>query len=268
MRALRSGVPRHWSQRSIQSIDIRQRAFATETAPEPAYASKDLTGFNVYSHETPFVLDSGSSLESVEVAYESWGTLNHRKDNTILLHCGMSASSHAKSNLANQSPGWWEGFIGPGLALDTNVFFVICSNNLGGCYGTTGPSSTNPATGAPYGGSFPMLSVQDMVRAQFAMLDSLGIERLHASVGASLGGMQSTCAAAIFPERVGKFVSISACARSFPGSIAFRYTQRQAVMSDPNWNGGDYYGEGQQHPDAGLKLAREVWYRQSSCQQQ
>jgi homoserine O-acetyltransferase len=196
----------------------------------------------------------------MNIAYETWGHLNYRKDNAILLHCGMSASSHAKSNPGNPAPGWWEGFIGPGLALDTNLFFVICSNNLGGCYGTSGPSSTNPATGAAYGGSFPMLSVQDMVRAQFALLDNLGIEMLHASVGASLGGMQSTCAAAIFPERVGKFVSISACARSFPGSIAFRHTQRQAVMADPNWNGGDYYGEGCDPPNSGLKLAREVRY--------
>eukprot|EP00935_MAST-01C_sp_MAST-1C-sp1_P000438 g438.t1 len=242
----------------IEDFSSWQTAFGTTDLAVAMREGNDLTGYHLYRHRQPFALDGGSTLSEFDIAYETWGTLSYRKDNVILLHCGMSASSHAKSTPENESAGWWEQFIGPGRPLDTNLFFIICSNNLGGCYGTTGPSSTNPATGQPYGSGFPMLSVQDMVRAQFELLDSMGIETLHASVGASLGGMQSVCAAALFPERVGKFVSISACARSFPGSIAFRYTQRQAVMSDPNWNGGDYYGDGQHHPDAGLKLAREI----------
>jgi homoserine O-acetyltransferase len=249
-------------------------------------------GYEVYSHQVPFALDCGHALDHMQIAYETFGALNHKKDNAILLHCGMSVSSHARSTPANEAAGWWEGFIGHGLALDTSVFHVICTNNLGGCYGTTGPSSNNPDTGRPYGSAFPMLSVQDMVRAQFALLDSFGIERLHASVGASLGGMQvrpspitmtrvtchhaslithrspltkttnelarqAVCAATLFPDRVRKFVSISGCARSAPASIAFRHIQRQAVMNDPAWRGGDYYGTGEL-PAKGLALAREI----------
>jgi len=168
----------------------------------------------------------------------------------------MSASSHAKSGSENTNPGWWEGFIGPGLAIDTNMFFVICTNNLGGCYGSTGPSSTNPATGKPYGSDFPMFTVQDQVRAQFLLLDHLNIDKLHASVGSSLGGMQSLVAAAAYPDRVTKMVTMSACAKSYPGSMAFRACQRFAVMGDPAWNNGDYYGK--PLPEAGLTLARMI----------
>jgi len=192
----------------------------------------------------------------MKIAYETWGDLNHRKDNAILLHCGMSASSHAASTANNTKKGWWEDFIGPGRPLDTNLFYVICTNNLGGCFGSSGPSSMNPRTGKRYGSHFPRFEVQDQVAAQFELLDHLGIDRVHACVGASLGGMQSVCAAAMFPERVGKFVSISACAKSFPGSMAFRHAQRQAVMGDTNWNGGDYYDG--PHPSNGLRLARQI----------
>jgi len=168
----------------------------------------------------------------------------------------MSASSHACSNAANSSPGWWEDFIGPGKPLDTNLFYVVCTNNLGGCYGSTGPSSTDPRTGKPYGSTFPRFEVQDQVDVQFKLLDYLGVQKLHACVGSSLGGMQSLCSAARHPLRVGKFVSISACAKSFPGSMAFRHSQRSAIMGDPAWNNGDYYdGE---LPARGLRLAREI----------
>merc|ERR1719160_1274568 len=168
----------------------------------------------------------------------------------------MSASSHARSHPLNMSAGWWEDYIGPGRTLDTNLFFIVCTNNLGGCYGSTGPSSLNPRTGKPYGGGFPRFTVQDMVAAQFLVLDHLNIDILHAAVGSSLGGMQSVCTAALYPERVRKFVSISACAKSFPGSMAFRHTARRAIMSDPNWNGGDYYDG--PAPNDGLRLAREI----------
>jgi len=156
----------------------------------------------------------------------------------------------------NPAKGWWEDFIGPGRPLDTNLFFIICTNNLGGCFGTSGPSSINPTDGKRYASRFPRFEVYDQVAAQFALLDYLGIERVHACVGASLGGMQSVCAAGSFADRVGKFVSISACAKSFPGSIAFRHAQRQAVMSDPNWNGGEYYDA--DLPANGLRLARQI----------
>ncbi len=177
------------------------------------------------------------------MAYETWGKLNRKKDNVILLHTGLSASSHAKSHDKNTKPGWWEAFIGPGLALDTDKFHVICTNVLGGCYGSTGPSSTDPLgpNGERYATNFPMLTIFDMIRAQFKMLDTMGIKKLHASVGSSMGGMQSLAAAALYPDRVGRLVSISACAQSHPYSIALRYVQRTVLMNDPNWKKGFYY---------------------------
>lgn len=215
-----------------------------------------LTGFQLFHSKEPFALQTGHDLPELRIAYETWGHLNAAKDNAILLQCGMSASSHAKSHGANPAPGWWENFIGPGKALDTNIFFVICTNNLGGCYGSIGPSTPHPVDKKPYGSRFPRFLVQDQVAAQFKLLDHLGIQKVHACVGSSLGGMQSVCAAANYPDRVGKFVSISACAKSFPGSMAFRHTQREAVMTDPNWNGGDYYDG--TLPAGGLQLARQI----------
>jgi len=222
---------------------------------EPDYTTGDMTGYKVFHHKDPFALRTGHQLPELKVAYESWGELNMNKDNAILLQCGLSASSHACSSTKNPLRGWWEEFIGPGRALDTNLFHVICTNNLGGCFGTSGPSSFHP-DGKRYGSRFPRFEVYDQVAAQFALLDHLEIERLHACVGASLGGMQSVCAAGHFSERVGKFVSISACAKSFPGSMAFRHAQRQAIMSDPNFNGGNYYDS--ELPASGLRLARQL----------
>jgi homoserine O-acetyltransferase len=155
--------------------------------------------------------------------------LNAGKSNAILLHTGLSASSHAHSTETNTKPGWWEKFIGPGLPLDTDKYFVICTNVIGGCYGSTGPSSIDPANGERYATRFPILTMEDMVRAQFRLLDNLGIQKLYASVGSSMGGMQSLAAGTLFPERVGRIVSISGCARSHPYSIAMRHTQRQGT---------------------------------------
>lgn len=148
----------------------------------------------------------------------------------ILLHTGLSASSHAASSQLNPLEGWWEKFIGPGKALDTDQFFIICTNVLGGCYGSTGPSSIDPRIGQPYATRFPVLSIFDMVRAQFSLLDHLGIHRLYASVGSSMGAMQSLAAGWLFPERVGKIVSISGTARSSPSAIAMRFAQRSGEL--------------------------------------
>lgn len=233
------------------------RAFGAGAAEkEPEYASGDLTGYSVFHSKEPFKLRNGGSLPELKIAYETWGELNANRDNAILLQCGMSASSHAASHPKNKTKGWWEDFIGPGRTLDTNLFFVICTNNLGGCYGSSGPSSPHPEDGKPYGSRFPRFEVFDQVAAQFKLMDFLGIGKLHACVGSSLGGMQSVCAAGHFPDRLNKFVSISACAKSFPGSISFRHSQRQAIVSDPNWNGGDYYDGAL--PEAGLRLARQI----------
>ncbi|BGO97587.1 homoserine o-acetyltransferase [Rhodotorula toruloides] len=223
--------------------------------PEPAYANV-VTGYQVYHHRSPFALDYGGHLPSFALAYETWGTLNASKSNAVLLHTGLSASSHAHSTSANPAEGWWEKFIGPGKALDTDKYFVICTNVLGGCYGSTGPSSIDPSDGKPYATRFPIVSIFDMVRAQFELLTSLGIERLAASVGSSMGGMQSIAAAYLEPDRVGKVVSISGTARSSPASMAMRFAQRSVLMADPNWKRGFYYDD--LPPHTGMKLARQI----------
>jgi homoserine O-acetyltransferase len=200
------------------------------SGPEPEYTAGRHDKFR---SDAPLLLDWGGVLPRFELAYETWGTLRADRSNAILLHTGLSASSHARSTPANDKPGWWEKFIGPGgdrFPLDLDRYFVICTNVLGGCYGSTGPGSADPADGRPYGTRFPVLTLQDMVRAQFRLLDHLGIERLYASIGASMGGMQSLAAAVMFPERVGRVVSISGCARSHPYSIAMRHTQRQGAL--------------------------------------
>ncbi|KIW98429.1 homoserine O-acetyltransferase [Cladophialophora bantiana CBS 173.52] len=225
-----------------------------QSGPEPSYT----TGQHMVFHSSqPILLDWGGILPEFNIAHETWGTLNADKSNAILLHTGLSASSHAHSTEANPKPGWWEKFIGPGAPLDTNKYFVICTNVIGGCYGSTGPSSIDPSDGRRYATRFPILTMDDMVRAQARLLDGLHIDKLYASVGASMGGMQSLAFGVHFPDRVGKIVSISGCARSHPYSIAMRHTQRQVLMMDPNWNRGFYYDSGIP-PHTGMKLAREI----------
>lgn len=227
--------------------------------PEPAY-QKVVSGYELYKHDAPFALDYGGTLPSFQIAYETWGTLNEARDNVILVHTGLSASSHAASTPKNPAKGWWEDFIGPGKALDTNRFFVICTNVLGSCYGSTGPSSPYPLdpNGEPYATRFPILSIFDMVRAQFLLLDHLGIDTLYASIGSSMGGMQSIAAAHLFPNRVLRMASISGTARCAPSGIALRFSQRSVLMADPNWNRGFYYGPDQAPPHTGMKLARQI----------
>ncbi|KAJ1718758.1 homoserine O-acetyltransferase [Coemansia erecta] len=240
----------------IDRLETRQRDLSS--GPEPTY-EKVVTGYKLYHHATPYVLDHGGVLPSFDLAYETWGTLNAERSNAILIHTGLSGSSHAHSHAGNTKAGWWEKFIGPGKPIDTDRFFVVCTNVLGGCYGSTGPGSLDPQSnggGSRYATTFPLLTVNDMVRAQFLLLDHLGISRLHASVGASMGGMQALCAAALHPTRVARLISISACARSHPYSIALRFAQRQALMSDPNFQRGFYYDSVQPH--VGMKLARAI----------
>ncbi|KAI5795829.1 homoserine O-acetyltransferase [Pyronema domesticum] len=240
----------------LDALERRTEQLQTQFSsdgPEPSYTTG---AHETFTSKEPILLDNGGVLQEFDIAYETWGTLNADRSNVILLHTGLSASSHAHSTPTNTRAGWWEKFIGPGCALDTDKFFVICTNVLGGCYGSTGPSSIDPADGEPYATRFPIITVDDMVRAQFRLLDELGIKKLYASVGSSMGGMQSLAAGVLFPERVGRIVSISGCARSHPYSIAMRYTQRQVLMADPNWNRGFYYG--QVPPHAGMKLARQI----------
>jgi homoserine O-acetyltransferase len=212
--------------------------------------------YRLFIDPDPFPMKLGGELPGFQLAYETWGELSSARDNGILLQTGLSPGSHAKSRPDAPQPGWWEEFIGPGLALDTSRFFVICSNVLGGCYGSTGPSSIDRRTGRAFALGFPRLSVEDMVRAQHRLVRHLGIARLHAAVGSSMGGMQSLMYAALFPDEVANLVAISTAGRSYPWSIAVRFVQRQAVLMDPDWSGGDYYdGRGPLH---GLHLARQI----------
>jgi homoserine O-acetyltransferase len=238
---------------ALETKSAKLEAGSLFSGPEPSYTSgATLT----YHCEEPLLLDWGGILPEFDIAYETWGELNAEKSNAILLHTGLSASSHAHSTPSNPKPGWWEKFIGPGGCLDTNKYYIICTNVIGGCYGSTGPSSIDPADGRHYATRFPILTIEDMVRAQFRLLDDLGIQKLYASVGASMGGMQSLAAGVLFPSRIYRIATISGCARSHPYSIAMRHTQRQVLMMDPNWARGYYYGR--IPPHAGMKLAREI----------
>jgi alpha/beta hydrolase fold len=207
----------------------------SSSGPEPPYARPSPSSYQIFASTKPLplVYYPENPLPSFQIAYETWGSLNASKTNAILLHTGLSASSHAASTEANPAPGWWEKFIGPGKALDTDQHFIICTNVLGGCYGSTGPSSPDPSDPnrqAAYATRFPILSIFDMVRGQFALLDELGIEKLYASVGCSMGAMQSLAAGWLHPERVGKIVSISGTARSSPSAIAMRFAQRSGAF--------------------------------------
>ena len=216
-------------EKAIKSLRVSTPS-SSDGGPEPPYGRPSPSTYQTYHHTLPLPLTYAEPLPEFDIAYETWGTLSPARDNVILLHTGLSGSSHAASTRENPAPGWWEKFIGPGRALDTQQFFVICTNVLGGCYGSTGPSSVDPATGEPYATTFPVISIFDMVRAQFALLDHLGIEKLYASVGSSMGAMQSLAAGWMFPKRVGKVVSISGTARSSPSSVAVRYAQRSGTF--------------------------------------
>src|SRR5689334_18784720 len=202
-------------------------------------------------------LDSGAILSPVEVAYETYGHLNATKSNAILVLHAFSGDAHAAGiSPETGKPGWWDNMIGPGKAFDTNRYFVICTNVLGGCRGTTGPSSINPATGCPYAMSFPVITIGDMVRLQKMVIDHLGIERLLAVAGGSMGAMQALEWAVAYPDSVVAALPIAGTTRHSAQQIAFNEVGRQAIMADPDWNGGNYYGK--QPPARGLAVARMV----------
>ncbi|MGD0500209.1 MAG: homoserine O-acetyltransferase [Bryobacteraceae bacterium] len=202
-------------------------------------------------------LDSGATLAPVEVAYEAYGELNAAKTNAILILHAFSGDAHA-AGISHETgkPGWWDNMIGPGKAFNTNKYFVVCSNVLGGCRGSTGPSSLNPATGKPYAMSFPVITIGDMVRLQKMLIDRLGIERLLAVSGGSMGGMQALEWTVAYPESVVAAIPIATTTRHSAQQIAFNEVGRQAIMADPDWNQGDYYDR--QPPARGLAVARMV----------
>ncbi|HEU0045386.1 homoserine O-acetyltransferase MetX [Sphingomonas sp.] len=203
----------------------------------------------------PLPLDGGGTLTPVEVAYETYGTLNADGSNAVLICHALTMDQHVASpSPRTGKPGWWTSMVGPGRPIDTDRFCVVCVNVLGSCMGSSGPASVDPATGAPLGMAFPVITIRDMVRAQALLLDHLGIANLAAVIGGSMGGMQALSWAATFPERVRACVVIASTARHTAQNIAFHEVGRQAIMADPRWNGGDYYrGE---PPAAGLAVAR------------
>jgi homoserine O-acetyltransferase len=202
-------------------------------------------------------LDSGVCVEPVTIAYETYGSLNAERTNAILIVHALSGDAHAAGYYPGDSkPGWWETMIGPGKGFDTNRYFVICSNVIGGCKGSTGPISINPATGKEYGLEFPVVTVADMVRAQKLLIDHLGITRLLCVSGGSMGGMQALQWAVAYPEAVASCVPIAATTKHSPMQIAFNEVGRLAIMSDPNWKGGHYYSG--PAPDSGLAVARMI----------
>lgn len=205
----------------------------------------------------PLLMRRGGVLHEVQIAYESWGQLNKARSNAILLFTGLSPSAHAASSRENPEPGWWERMIGPGRAIDTNRYFVMCVNSLGSCFGSTGPASANPATGKPWRLEFPELTVEDIARAGFEAARTLGIEQLDTVIGPSLGGMVVVAFAAVAPRGARRLISISGSSAASPFAIALRAVQREAVMSDPAWNKGQYLDD-ERGPQSGMRIARKL----------
>jgi homoserine O-acetyltransferase len=203
-------------------------------------------------------LSSGAKLGPITLAYETYGRLNENRDNAILILHAFSGDAHVAGVHAesDEKPGWWEYMVGPGKGIDTEHYFVICINILGSCMGSTGPASTNPATGEPYALDFPMVTIGDMVRAQKVLLDHLGIAQLHAVIGGSVGGMQALEWAVRHPKLVKAAVLLATTTRHSALAIAFNEVARQAIMADPNWCQGRYYGKAK--PDMGLAVARMI----------
>ncbi len=206
--------------------------------------------------EDPLPLDCGKQLEGVEIAYQSYGEPNAYKSNVVLICHALTGDQYvASEHPVTGKPGWWARMVGPGKPIDTDRYHVICSNVLGSCMGSTGPASICPVTGKPYAMDFPVITIADMVRAQAMLMDHLGIERLHAVIGGSMGGMQVLGWAAAYPQRIDAAAVIASAARHSAQNIAFHEVGRQAIMADPNWRGGEYYEDGKA-PTAGLAVAR------------
>jgi homoserine O-acetyltransferase len=249
----------------------------TPRAPNSAAGSVGTVDTQFLDLPQPLALDCGRQLPQVRIAYETYGTLATEHDNVILVCHALSGDAHAagysrapagestrdgfradeRDGASGRGLGWWDGMIGPGKAFDTNRFFVVSSNLLGGCRGTTGPSSTNPATGRPYGSDFPVITVADMVRAERALLQELGITRLAAVAGGSLGGMQALEWAVQYGDDVGAIIPIASTHALHPQGVAWNAIARNAITADPSWQGGHYYGTGRA-PTGGMGVARMV----------
>jgi homoserine O-acetyltransferase len=225
---------------------------AAEAIAEPAAQG----GILRFPADRPLRLDSGASLAPLEIAYNTYGELNADKSNAILVCHALTGDQHlASAHPTTGKPGWWQRAVGVGKPLDPSRYFIICSNVVGGCMGTTGPASANPATGKPYGLTFPVITIGDMVRAQAMLVEALGIESLFAVVGGSMGGMQVLQWAADYPQKVFSAICIAAASRHSAQNIAFHEVGRQAIMADPDWRAGAY-DQANVRPEKGLAVAR------------
>jgi homoserine O-acetyltransferase len=219
--------------------------------------SAEIQYFTFAGPPNQLVLESGQKLGPVTLAYETYGTLNTNRSNAILVLHAFSGDAHAAGYYkGDEKPGWWDDMIGPGKGLDTDSYFVICANVIGGCKGSTGPSSKNPKTGKPYALDFPMVTIGDMVNTQVRLIDYLRIPKLLSVIGGSMGGMQVLQWVAAYPDRILSAIPIATAMKHSPQQIAFNEVGRQAVMADPAWNHGNYYGKSR--PERGLSIARMV----------
>jgi homoserine O-acetyltransferase len=209
-----------------------------------------------FTFQGEFPMHRGGLLQSPTLAYETWGKLNAARDNAVLIFTGLSPSAHAASCKDDPTPGWWEEIIGPGRPIDTRRYFVICINSLGSCFGSTGPASIDPATGNVYRLTFPVLTLEDVARGGYEVIRHLGVQRLHAVVGPSMGGMTSLAFEVLFPGLSDGLVLMSSGPRSLPFSIALRSLQREMIRKDPDWAAGDYPRDSV--PLTGMRLARKL----------
>ena len=232
-------------------------AAATDSAPRHlAPGDVGLVSPRDFVYTQPFAFKSGQTLPGFTLRYETYGQLNATRDNCVLICHALSGDHHCAGwhSPSDAKPGWWNNLIGPGKAVDTRRFFVVCANVLGGCQGSTGPSSINPETGRPYGILFPFVTIRDMVRAQKLLLDHLGVAELHGAIGGSMGGMTALLFAIKFPRFTRRVLAMATTARESAQAIAFNEVGRQAIMQDPAWNRGDYPRDG--GPRVGLAIAR------------
>jgi homoserine O-acetyltransferase len=230
---------------------------APDTVEHPASATRNAAAHDLkLTLETPLVLQSGVTLSPVTLAYQTYGTLNADRSNCVLLCHALTGDHYVTGkHPVTGKAGWWDDVVGPGKIIDTNRFFVVCANVLGGCMGSTGPKEVNPATGHPWGLDFPVITIRDMVQAQAKLLDHLGVEKLFCAIGGSMGAMQVMEWAARYPERVFTAVPIAGSYRHSAQNIAFHEVGRQAIMADPDWTHGNYLAEGK-IPKRGLAVAR------------
>ena len=233
------------------------RAFKIHPTPYPhPILSPQRTFFETFAQ--PLALDCGRAFAPYTQAYQTWGRLNAERSNAILIFHALSGDAHISGLHEDGRNGWWNLMVGPGCAFDTDRYFIICANVLGGCKGTTGPSSPDPATGRAYGSTFPIVTVEDMVRAQHALLARLDLGKLHAVVGASMGGMLALAFARLYPGATERVVVLAAASANHAQAIAWNDIARRAIMNDPCWRNGDYYDSPAGPPRDGLALARMV----------